>query len=192
MKKREKTEYGYIDYRKKRQLFMTVLMVIIGILIYILGCALNKGENTNVFTVAAILMVLPGAKYLVNFVVLFPFHTPAKEEYEKLKAFEKEGTCLYSDLVITSPEKVMNLDFLLLKEGCVMGVIGKKSQELPYIQKYLSTGVRNWGTNYRVKIYGNYKELLKGVEEAGFKKETAIKDEKEFLSVEAYLKSLIV
>lgn len=186
MKKRRKTEYGYINYQKIRQLFMTFLMTAIGIFIYFLGCALNKGENTNVFTIIAILMVLPGAKFFVNFVVLFPYHTPDKKQYEELKSCLQEKGVLYSDLVITSKEKVMNLDFLIIQSGCVLGVLGKKDQELPYIQKYLAQGVRNWASGYSVKIYKEYGEFKKGL--GSLKPREAESSEK----AEEYLRSLIV
>lgn len=192
MRKCERTEYGYISCRKRHQLLMTLLMVVIGIIIFILGCALNKGESTNVFTVAAILMVLPGAKFLVSFIVVFPYHTPDKKQYEELKSSLSVEGRVYSDLVITSTEKVMNLDFLIITEGCVLGVLGKKRQELSYIQKYLVQGVRNWAPDYRIKIYGEYQELLKAVRE--LKKREAVDTkvkEKELSDVEAYLKSLI-
>ena len=144
--KREKTEYGYIDYRKKRQFLMTLLMVLIGIAIYFLGRALNKGESSNVFTVAAILMVLP--------------------------------------------EKVMNLDFLWIEEGCVLGVLGKDGQELAYIQQYLSQNVRNWASDCRVKILGSYQELLKELTEQMKRSE---KEKTEDLKkAKEYIRSLIV
>lgn len=188
--KKEKTEYGYINYRKKRQLLMTLFMVLIGLFIFFLGKALNKGESTNVFTVAAILMVLPGAKYFVNFVVLFPYSTPKKAQYEELSALLGNRGSLYSDLVITSPEKVMNLDFLWIEEGCVLGVTGKEGQELSYIQQYLSRGVRNWALEYRVKIFGSYKELFKELKrQTGEPKKEKTKD---LEKVEDYIRSLIV
>ena len=190
MRNRNKTDYGYIDYRKKRQLFMTAIMVLIGIAIYFLGCALNKGESTNIFTVVAILMVLPGAKYFVNFIVLFPYQTPEKEKYQELtKLLEFRGE-LYSDLVITSPEKIMNLDFLWLEEGCVFGVLGKKGQDLSYIQNYVSQGVKNWTSNYKVKIYAEYKEFYEELKKE--QNHSAKEPSNELEKARDYLKSLIV
>lgn len=188
--KRDKTEYGYINYRKKRQFLMTLFMVLIGVFIYLLGLLLNKWESANIFTVAAILMVLPGAKYLVNFIVFAPYHTPERESYEKLKSLVKDRGRLYSDLVITSPEKVMNLDFLWLEEGCVLGVIGKNPEKLSYVQQYLSGGIRNWAPDYRVKILRNQKELFQELSEQMKRKEK--EKTGDFEKAEAYLKSLIV
>lgn len=188
--KRKKTEYGYINYRKKRQFIMTLLMVLIGIAIYFLGRALNKGESANVFTVAAILMVLPGAKYFVNFIVFFPYSTPQEIQYKELKALVGNRGSLYSDLVITSPEKVMDLDFLWFEEGCVLGVLGKNGQELTYIQQYLSKGIRNWASDYRVKIFGSYQELLKELTEQ--MKHSEKEKTEELEKVEEYIRSLIV
>ena len=42
-------------------------------------------SNRNLFTIIAVLAVLPAAKQLVAFIVLFPFKTTQKERYQKAK-----------------------------------------------------------------------------------------------------------
>ena len=71
--KLERREYGYLAQKKRSALFHTVLMVLIGLVIFVVGLLLNKMEARNVFTIAAICMVLPAAKSFVSVIVLFPY-----------------------------------------------------------------------------------------------------------------------
>ena len=63
---------GYIDAQKKSRIMKTLLYVLIGIAIFVLGLCLNKFEKSNIFTVIAVLMVLPAAKALISVIVLLP------------------------------------------------------------------------------------------------------------------------
>ena len=69
----QRGEFGYIRTRKRRALTGTLLMAVIGIAVFVVGLLLNKMSNRNIFTVIAILFVLPGAKNLVALIVTFPY-----------------------------------------------------------------------------------------------------------------------
>lgn len=187
---KKKGEFGYISHRKKRTLWMSVIILAVAVAIFVLGLLLNKMSKANVFTVLAILCVLPWAKQIVALVVFFPYRSVSGERYEKVALLVKEPVKLYTDLVITSSEKVMNLDFAVVGNSQVIALVGKKGQDVAYIRKYLSEGVANWG-DYKVKILESEKLFLKEVEElAG--KETEGMDGEEAENVNSYLLSLIV
>lgn len=181
-------EWGYIEKKKWRQLIFTVLMALIGIGIFLIGYYLKGKSNQSIFTVFAVLMVLPGAKFFVSFVVLAPYHTPKREQYEELIRIMPKNSKLFSDMVITSPEKIMNLDFILVSNHHVLGLIGKSNQDSSYIQSYLTKGVRNWGSNEIVKMYSSYEELVKAIKKIS-EKEINPKEEEKII---AYLTSLVV
>lgn len=186
--KKEKGGYGYIGHRKKVYLLQSFLYVLIGIIIFLGGFLAFKRDAKNVCTMLAILMVLPFAKSMVEFVVLFPFHSPSKEAFERVKKMDLDGMELYSDLVITSSEKVMNLDFLVEGKGTVIGLAGKKGQDVRYIDEYLTKGIRNWGADYNVKILGDEKKFMSALENIKPHEVTDI----ERKHVVSYIKSLIV
>lgn len=188
MFKYQKGEWGYIKKKKTMQLIFTIFMALVGIGIYLAGYFLNEHSNQNIFTIIAILMVLPGAKFFVGFIVLFPYQSPGKEHYETLKKAIPLNSKLYSDMVITSPLKVMNLDFILVSNDHVIGVIGKENQDIAYIQSYLTKGVRNWSSNCIIKIYPSFDEMLHAVKKI---QEKAISKEDEEKVIE-YLNSLVV
>lgn len=181
-------DFGYIKAKKRRSLTGTLLMVLIGVVIFLAGLFLNKMSNRNVFTVIAVLFVLPGAKFLVAYIVTFPYQSVSRERYDKVSKLLPEGMTLYTDLVITSAEKVMNLDFIAIGNGQVIGLTGPKKQELSYIRKYLTKGVQNWGEGYKVKIVDSEKTFLKELTRV----ELCEMDEEEEDNVKSYFTSLIV
>lgn len=181
-------EFGYIDAKKKKSLIGVLCMVVLGLAIFLLGLFLNKMSNRNVFTVIAVLFVLPGAKFLVALIVTMPYHSVTRQRYEKVKEKLAPGAVLYTDMVITSSEKIMHLDFAVVGNGQVLALLGKGKQELAYVKKYLSDGVRNWGSGYTVKIVDSEKTFLADV--AAMKEKEVDQEEEE--KVRSYLISLIV
>ena len=186
--KKKRGDFGYIRAKKRNSLIKTGIMALLGIIVFIIGLLLNHMSNQNLFTVIAVLFVLPGAKSLVAFIVLFPYQTTSKELYEKACGKLAEGMTLYSDMVITSSEKVMHLELLAVGNGQVIGLAGRKNQDLSYLRKYLRDGVLNWGTDYKVKVVEGEKNFLADI--SGVKRLEVNQEEEE--KVKSYLTSLIV
>ena len=181
-------ELGYLEYKKKKALMGAVIMAVVGIIVFLVGYFLNDMSNRNVFTVLSVLFVLPGTKFLVAFIVAFPYHTVGREKYDKVKKHVGEDMELYTDLVITSSEKVMSLDFIVVGNNQVIGLTRDKKVEISYIRKYLTEGVANWGDNYKVKIMESEKLFLNELDNV---KNTDVDKEQEE-NVKSYITSLIV
>lgn len=181
-------QLGYLEYKKKRAIAGTIAMAVLGIIVFLVGFFLNDMSNRNIFTVVAVLFALPGAKFLVAFIVAFPYHTVGKEQYDKVKKHLGEGMELYTDLVITSSEKVMNLDFVAVGNNQVIGLTSDKKVEISYIRKYLTDGVANWGDNYKVKIVESEKLFLNELDNV----KVVEADEEQEENVKSYIVSLIV
>ena len=177
-------QLGYLEYKKKRAIAGTIAMAVLGIIVFLVGFMSNR----NIFTVVAVLFALPGAKFLVAFIVAFPYHTVGKEQYDKVKKHLGEGMELYTDLVITSSEKVMSLDFVAVGNNQVIGLTSDKKVEISYIRKYLTDGVANWGDNYKVKIVESEKLFLNELDNV----KVVEADEEQEENVKSYIVSLIV
>lgn len=188
MIKYQRGDWGYIKKKKFMMLLLALIMAAVGVGIYLMGYFLNENSNRNLFTILAVLMVLPGAKFLVSFLVLLPYQTPKKEQYDILKKSMPAHSKLFSDMVITSTEKVMNLDFILVSNQYVVGVVGKEKQDIAYIQDYLTKGVRNWSSNSIIKVCTSVDEMLRIVKKIEEKEINKEEEEK----VIAYLTSLVV
>ncbi len=186
--KAKKGEFGYLNRRKRGALIWIICLVIIALAIYIAGLLLNKMSNRNVFTIIAILFALPVAKQLVAIIVLFPYHSVGQERYRKVADHLPEKMELMTDLVITSSEHVMHLDFLVLGQNQVIGLLGDGKQQLSEVRSYLKNGVHNWGSGYKVKIVDSEKLFLQELQAIP----KAEPDPEEEERVRSYLRSLIV
>lgn len=185
---KEKGEYGYITKSKKYDIIKMLIYVGIALVIFVVGLLLNKMSYVNVFTIVAILFVLPWARVLVEFILLFPYDTPKQEDYEKWKAIVPEGSRLLSDVIITSTEKSMGLDFMVLGRGYVFGFATKEKQDNQYVQNYLKKGVEQNSNVYQVKIFHKEKDFENAIKSA--KEKDISFEERE--CVEKYLLSIMV
>lgn len=156
----KKGTYRYIHAKKTFQIILTITLLIIAIAIYIVGYYLNDEQKNNVFTIIAVLIVLPASKAFTSFVVVAPFKSVTSVKYKEVGSHITSHSILLTDLVLTSTEKVMNLDFLVITEDNVIGVIGKQNQDINYIESYLEKAMRNQDYNCHVKIFNDYKSFI--------------------------------
>lgn len=157
--KLERGEYGYFKDRKQRALFGTILMVLIGVAIFIVGLLLNKWEASNLFTVIAICMVLPAAKYFVSYVVLFPYKPMSEETKNRLEAYAREEDTVMYDVVFTSSEKVMHLDCIYVTGHQIIGYTSRKKDNIQIIQEYFKKELKNRCISFAVYITTEEKQL---------------------------------
>lgn len=175
----EKGNQGYITSRKKIDLIWLLAFVALGIAIFLVGYFVTR-TRANIFTVMAVLLVLPGAKRMVALFVMLPRKSVDKERYDHIRNVVGEGH-LYTDYVFTSTDKIMHLDFLFVKNGNVLCVIAPSKQDVPYMKKYLTDSVHRISEHYHVKFFDNDETFLKQVQrlsnvEADVTREKALLD----------------
>ena len=162
----EKCTLGYLTKRKKAEILWIVFFVVLGVAIFLTGY-LWSGVRANIFTVMAVLHtnkvyhknVLPAAKHLVALIAMFRKKGVTKERYDKVKTAAGQAV-LYTDYVFTSTEKIMHLDFLLVKNGNVLGVIAKSKQDVPYLKQYLTDVVKKTAPSYHVRLFESDEKLI--------------------------------
>ena len=157
--KLERGEYGYFKQRKQRALFGTILMVLIGVAIFIVGLLLNKMEATNLFTVIAVCMVMPAAKYFVSYVVLFPYKPISEETKERLASYARENDAVLYDVVFTSSEKVMHLDCIYVTGHQIIGYTSRKKDNIAVIQEYFKKELKIRHLSYAVYLATEEKQI---------------------------------
>lgn len=188
MKWIKRCEYGHVNSEKKKLFLGTLTMIAIGVAIFVLGLCLNKFDHKNIFTVAAVCMVLPMARYLCTLIILLPYKTPDKKLYEQVKAQMPKGAVLFSDYVFTSRERTMGLSFLVLTEHEYIGLCASEREKLTKIQEYLSESLKKRGIPGKVVLYTNAEEFLTKVR----KSEEVTKTEEERQDLLEFLRSLAV
>jgi len=158
-KKLERGEYGYLREKKKKALSGTFLMVLIGIIIFVVGLLLNKMEVRNLFTVIAVCMVMPAAKYFVSYVVLFPYQAMSAETKERLTSYAKKGDTVLYDVVFTSSEKVMHLDCIYVTGRQIIGYTSRAKDNVQIIQDYFKKELKLRCISYAVYIATEEKQI---------------------------------
>ena len=95
-----KGEFGYLNYRKKLNLIKMIVSFAVVAAVLIIGFIVYK-TRANIFTVAAIVLVLPAAKMAVAYFVVLP-HKPADNELKE-KVESKSGSLgVYYDLIFSN------------------------------------------------------------------------------------------
>lgn len=157
--KLERGQYGYLKEKKQKALGGTFFMVGIGIVIFLVGLLLNKMEATNLFTVIAVCMVMPAAKYFVSYVVLFPYKPMDLVTKERLDSYAKETDTMLYDVVFTSSEQVMHLDCIYVTGHQIIGYTSRAKDKLQVIQDYFKKELKNRCISYTVYIASEEKQI---------------------------------
>ncbi len=155
----KKCEPGYITWQKKWNGLWLGIFILIGVIIFLTGYLLTH-TRANIFTVLAVLMVLPAAKRVVALVVMLPRKEVGKERYQRVKEAAGDAVLL-TDYVFTSTEKIMNLDFVVVKNGNVLGVTAASRQDVPYMKKYLADSVHKIAPSFHVRVFDEDEQLIK-------------------------------
>ena len=93
---KEKGEFGYLNYRKKLNLIKMIVSFAVVAAVLIIGFIVYK-TRANIFTVAAIVLVLPAAKMAVAYFVVLP-HKPADNELkEKVDEIDPAAFVIVTD-----------------------------------------------------------------------------------------------
>lgn len=185
--KLQRGEHGYIDCQKKKRMTGTIIWAVIAAFIFILGLALNKWSKSNIFTIVSMLCVLPMAKLLVSYIVIAPYRTVEEGLYQEIMRLVKEEDTVFTDLVITSPEKIMNLDFLIIAGNDVLGLFGRKKEMAEKCSEYLKKELKLRGFSYHVKIMTGKAEFIRALKAARRLPE----ESEELQELIDYLRSLI-
>lgn len=188
MKRIERCEYGRIR-SEKRRLFIGVLsMIAIGVAIFVLGLFLNKFEKRNIFTVVAVLFVLPMARYLATLLIMLPHKTPERALYEQVKTVIPRGSILLSDYLFTSSERAMGVSFLVLTGHELIGLVERNKEKTDKITVFLSGELKKREIPGKVVLYedaNRFTDALKRIPEA-------TRTEEEMKELLEFLRSLAV
>lgn len=188
MKRIERCEYGRIKDTKRRNLMGVLCMIAIGVAIFLLGLLLNKFEKRNIFTVVAVLIVLPMARYLSTLLVMLPYKTPEKALYERVKEAVPKGSILLSDYLFSSSERVMGMSFFVLTGNELIGLAANEKQKTDQIKEYLGAEMKKRVISGKVTVFMEQDKFF-----AALKKiDETTRTEEEMQELVEFLRSLAI
>lgn len=155
----EKGQPGYIKARKMRYLLYAIIEFAIVAAVFILGYVQTK-TRLNLFTVVAVVGCLPAAKMLVEFITMAPHKSVDAEKYREIEEKASLLTRVY-DLIITSSEKVMPVDAIVISGHVVCGYTSSPKTDEVKLAKSIKDTLK--GQHYdkmTVKIFHDYTAFL--------------------------------
>ena len=175
MKKYDKFEKGYLTYRKNRLFLNIALNVLAAVIIFIAGLLLNKMQPRNIFSVLALLFVLPVGRSLATYFILLPYkEIKGNLLFRAEENIKDKGILLYSP-VFTSAENVMHLDLIAVFKGRILGYkekMGKSVRnEYDYKKKtdaakaYIDKHLKNQGRGDNIVIFDDLDKFIKAFPE---------------------------
>ena len=171
MKKISKGEWGYISYQRKRVLLITLVLYVCAIGIYLFGY-LNLHTTKNLFTIVAVLGILPASKSMVNLIMFLRFRSlPAgiHEDYQKAS----DGVCIIYETPFTTYEKTFFVEATACRNktlicSCPADKTADKNkapdrmQDAKSLTEHLQGILKNEGyKDITVKIYDNREDFNK-------------------------------
>lgn len=159
----DKGQPGYIQYRKKKLLFMTLLEFAVVIALLILGI-IQTGTRLNLLTVVAIVGCLPACKMLVGLITILPYQTADPEVVEEIENKAPLLTTAY-DTIITSRERIMPVTAVVIAGNTVFGYAPDKKTDPEEAAKHIKNILEdNRISKVTVKILRDYTPFLARVE----------------------------
>lgn len=150
---------GYLDYKKKIEIIKTIIYFGIVAAIFFLGYS-QTHSRLNMLTVVAILGCLPASKSLVGVITRFPYSSIDKERVKEIEAVTRHLTVSY-DMVITSRDKIMPVDCIVISGNKVFGYTHSEKVDLPYTQSHIKTILsQNQLDGVSVKLFDSFKAFL--------------------------------
>ena len=135
MKKVEKGQPGYLDYKKKYEIIRTLIYFAIVAAVFFLG-VWQTHSRKNLLTVVAVVGCLPASKALVGVITRFPYKSVPKELAADIKSRSKHITCIF-DMVLTSTEKFMPIQCIVISGNTIFGYAPDKKTDLKYATDFI-------------------------------------------------------
>jgi hypothetical protein len=147
----KKGNYRYIDSNKKISTIKACSGLGIILIVFIMGIIITK-TRLNWFTFSSVLCALPVGKMVVNMIMTISHKSMPIDLYNKIQAKEEDITIIY-DLVITSNEKVMQIDSVAIKSNTLCAYTTEDKLNEENTTKYIKDILANNGCNVSVKLF---------------------------------------
>lgn len=163
MKRCQKGTPGYLRDKLKMEILRTVLYFVIVAAVFLLGYS-QTHSNKNLLTVVAVVGCLPACKALVGVITRFPYRTIDSALAEEVAGKSSHLTVIY-DLVITSTEKIMPIDCIVISGDKVFGYTSNKKTEPQSTSTYIRRILKqNDMAEVSVKLFDEFRSFIAIVE----------------------------
>ena len=161
MKSKAKGEWGYINSQRIRVMLITLVLYVCAIGLYLIGY-LTLHTNRSIWSILAVLSLLPASKSMVNLIMFLRFKSLDKTSYEQYREANGSAPALY-EVPFTTYEKTYFVDSLICRNNtvtvCYRGKGSKKishDKDINNLNDHLSGVLKNDGhKDFTVKVFDN-------------------------------------
>lgn len=153
MKKILKGNYGYLTYEKKITLIKTIFMYVLAIGIFLLGLY-TMHTNKNIWSIIAVLSILPASKSAVRLIMLLRYKSLDKNLFNRIENNKGNINVLY-ELIITTSEKSYYVDAAAYYCGSLILLSHIDNKSIKKLSEHLNNTFGNNGIKSIIKIYDN-------------------------------------
>lgn len=162
--KRQKPEkgcYGYIRYQKKIRLLRTVLCFAVAFAIYLIGYLLNDGDRKNIYTIIAMLGIIPASLSCVGTIMMCMRKPMDSALYRDIKSAAGKLDVAY-ELYFTTHDTNLYVDAAVVADGTVAAFTHEdvKQDVIHFMEDHIEKSLRASGHKRKVKIFQNEKQFL--------------------------------
>ncbi|MBR5406498.1 MAG: hypothetical protein IK111_02535 [Lachnospiraceae bacterium] len=166
-----KGEWGYINDRRLKVAVITLFMYACAIGLFLFGLKLTNTRK-NLYTILAVLSILPASKSMVNMIMFFRFTSLSREKFNEISNAAGSVPIIY-ELPFTTYEKTYFVESVACKGksiACFYSIKpGKGISEEKIISKlkeHLETVLKNDGhSGFVVKIFTVKDDFLRRLHE---------------------------
>lgn len=152
-----KGDHGYYSWEKKRRAGIVILLYGICLLIFFSGIAVSRTRN-NVFTVIAVVGVLPAAKWTVNLIMVLLQKQPDEEAYRLTEEIAGNLTRGY-ELCVTAEEGRLSLDAVVVCGNSVAAYTSSSKGLFEFMQTHMEKIIHGNGfSGVKVRIFLDRKQ----------------------------------
>ena len=177
-----KGQPGYFLSRKKKLLTGSLAGFLMMFLFFVTGFIIY-GTPKNLFSVLAVITVLPTTKIYVQYMIL-PWKNNADREYlEKIKA-EYPDVDFYAELLMTGLDKRYEITYLAIdKDENITAYSGNPKSEKELFSKAVVNFLNYYNFDAKVKLFTDIREFEKYLKKIETGKTSPTAEQKEHMEV---------
>ncbi|MCI8668194.1 MAG: hypothetical protein HFI34_01535 [Lachnospiraceae bacterium] len=157
----EKGDCGYINQHKIRQLFITLISLIMVAVIFYTG-VLRYHNTKSIFTVIAAVAAIPTAKVAVSYLVMMKYKSCDRPFYEEAVRLAPDSLIL-ADLLISSTENILPAPVAVIRDNSVYLFTGLETDSIKKSETYIRTILETEARVTNVKLFNRQEAFFKGI-----------------------------
>ncbi len=162
--KRNKGEYGYIKYATIRSLIFTVILFAMALGLFFIGY-LTLHTKKSLWSVFAVLGILPASKSLVGTIMYCRFGSLTSDQYSRYKSAIGNVQTIFEN-VLTTNSRSFYLPAISYCERNIIGFYNGTQGDCEEIKEHITHVFQNEGfKDFTIKIFSKEEDYLNRVSE---------------------------